>query len=287
MTNRELIYKSLDIIEDNLKENLNVYDISMKLGFSLYYFSRLFKAITGESPKSYMLKRKISSSVYDILHSQNKLIDIALDYGFGSPESYSRAFNKIIGINPSDLRKDIVHINHKLYPRLTKEKIENKEWLYQQRPDIIYKGPLYLVGIPFFYDVSMIDDLSDAWAQLINNNHLIKNKTTPENYFQVQYWFEDQDKESIFFFVAVEVTSYEDVPMQFTTKTLPKHKYLKFKHKGLSNKVGETYNYIYEKWLPDTNYKLPHTFNFEYYGPEHLGPYNEESVSEIYIPVKD
>ena len=76
------------------------------------------------------------------------------------------------------------------------------------------------------------------------------------------------------------------INIQFTAKILPKQTYLRFFHHGLANKVGYTYKYIYETWLPDTEYKLPHLYNFEYYGDGHKGPYNEDSVSEIYIPVK-
>ena len=61
--------------------------------------------------------------------------------------------------------------------------------------------------------------------------------------------------------------------------------YIKFIHKGLSSKVGYTYQYIYTEWLPETDYKLSYLFNFEYYGEAHKGPFNEESETEIYIPV--
>ncbi len=57
-------------------------------------------------------------------------------------------------------------------------------------------------------------------------------------------------------------------------------------HKGLACNVGLTYRYIYETWLPQSDYKLPLAYNFEYYGKNHFGPDNEESESEIYIPIE-
>ncbi len=286
MKNRELIYQSLDLIEKNLRSDMTVYAVSQRFGFSLYYFSRLFKGITGYSPKTYMLNRKITESVNDVLNGDKKIIEVAFDFGFSTPETFSRAFQKIIGVNPSDIRKRGSVDKNKLSYPITKEKIELTKNIPKNEPELIDLGPLYLVGIPFYYEFTAADDLSKQWQNLTNNVSVISNRIIPEKYFQVQYWFEDQDPGSIFFFVCLEVSSFEEVPIQFTAKKLPEMKYLKFLHKGLSNKVAYTYQYIYEQYLPDTDYKLPHLFNFEFYGDQHKGPYNEDSISEIYIPVE-
>ena len=287
MSNRELIYRSLALIEENLRSDMSVYDISERLGFSLYYFSRLFKGITGTSPKSYILHRKITESVQDILESDARIIDIAYTYGFGTPESFTRAFQRIMGANPSEIRKEGSADRGRLLWPITRETIEHRQHVVKNDPELVELGPIYLVGLPFYYELGQVDDLSSPWQKLLDNVTAIPDRIIPEKYYQAQYWFADQDEESIFFFIALAVNSYRDIPVQFTAKTLPRQTYLKFLHKGFSNTVGLTYRYIYEQYLPETNYKLPHLFNFEYYGPEHKGPYNEESVSEIYIPVEE
>lgn len=73
--------------------------------------------------------------------------------------------------------------------------------------------------------------------------------------------------------------------LKFVVKTIPAGKYLRFIHKGLANKVAYTYTYIYNQFLPHTGYILNKPFNFEYYGEKYLGPYHENSESEIYIPI--
>ena len=78
----------------------------------------------------------------------------------------------------------------------------------------------------------------------------------------------------------------EKIPVHFTAKIIPRQKYLRFFHRGLSARVGETYRYIYEKWLPQSEYRLPYQYNFEFYGELYKGPCTEDSISEIYIPVK-
>ncbi|MCG8572928.1 MAG: AraC family transcriptional regulator [Spirochaetes bacterium] len=286
MNNRERIYQSLNLMEENLKSNMNVYNISQELGFSFYYFSRLFKAITGLSPKTYLLNRKITQSIKDVCNKKTKIIDIAFKYGFSTPESFSRAFQKVTGYNPSNLRKTGKIDKAKLQTPLTKEKLENYNIINRIEPELVETGPICLVGIPFYYKFKWQEDLSKPWQNLIDHVSFIKNRIKPERYFQVQYWFANQSGDSIFFFLAVETSTIDNIPIQFTAKVLPKQKYLKFFHKGLSNRVGYTYQFIYENWLLESDYQLPHLYNFEFYGDQYLGPYNEESISEIYIPIE-
>lgn len=287
MNNRELIYQSLDLIENSLKDNISIHTLAKDLGFSIYYFSRLFKGITGLTPKNYMLCRKITESVSDILNTEKTMIDIAYDYGFGTPESFTRAFQKVIGSNPSDIRKTGKVDRCKLIQPITRERIERTVFLPKNEPELVELGPIQLIGIPFYFELCNKDDLSNPWQNLIDNAAAIPDKKIPEKFYQVQYWFPDQEHDSMFFFIALEVNSFQEIPIQFTAKTLPRLKYLKFLHKGYSNKVGYTYRYIYEEWLPESDYKLPYLFNFEYYGDQHKGPYNEDSISEIYIPVDE
>lgn len=286
MKNIDLIYQSLDLIEKELKSDINVYSLSQEYGFSLYYFSRLFKGVTGYNPKTYMLNRKMSASITDLQQTDKKIIEIAFEYGFSTPESFSRAFHKVFGVNPSNLRKEARFDKQKLFRPVTKDSIEYNKRMISQEPELIEMDSLYLVGLPFYYEPEWKNDLLNPWENMIKNIDVIPEKLKPEKYFQLQYWFPDQDPGSIFFFLAVQVNNIIEIPVQFTAKIIPRQRYLKFLHKGLSNKVGNTYQYIYEKWLPETEYKLPHLYNFEYYGDQHKGPYNEESVSEIYIPVK-
>lgn len=286
MKNREAIYKSLELIEENLHSDMTVYAISQKFGFSYYYFSRLFKGITGFNPKAYILNRKITESVNDVIKTDKKIIEIALDYGFSTPESFSRAFQKVTDTNPSELRKLNQFNTGRLFHPLTREKIEYHENTLTQKPELVTCGPILLVGLPFYYEMEWKNDLTNPWQKLINNISLLTDRITPERYYQVQYWFADQDAGSLFFFLGIQVKQIQEIPIQFTAKILPRQNYLKFLHTGRSNTVGKTYEYIYEKWLPETEYSLPHLFNFEFYGDRFKGPYSDDSISEIYIPVE-
>ncbi|MFW5807433.1 MAG: AraC family transcriptional regulator [Spirochaetota bacterium] len=285
MKNRDAIYASLDLIEENLKSDMTVYSVSQRFGFSLYYFSRLFKGITGTSPKSYMLGRKITEAARELLSTDKKIIEIAFDYGFSTPESFLRAFCRITGMNPSDFRKRGTVEGISLVGPISVACLEAGRYIDSQQPEVVERGPLMLVGIPFLYD-GTADDLTTPWQNLIRHRESIITRVVPERYYQVQYWFADQDPGTLFFFVSCEVDRIDTIPVQLTAKTLPAQTYLRFSHRGRANTVGHTYRYIYGTYLPETEYRLPHLYNFEYYPADYAGPYNDNSVSEIYIPVE-
>jgi AraC family transcriptional regulator len=286
MTNKEVILKSIKFIEAHLKSEIDVFSVSREVCYSLYHFIRLFQNITGFSPKNYIQQRRLTETVFELKNTNKKIADIAYDFQFGSPETFSRAFRNHFNINPSEVRKGYSLAALALLKPITPEYIYQSDKLRCEPPELIKLSEKKLVGISFFInDNSKVNDLSKEWGRFINEVHTIKNLKKPECYYQVQFWSEKQDLGGMFFFTGVEVLKIQDTNPLFVIKTIPAGNYLRFIHRGLANKVGYTYKYIYNQFLPDTNYSLIKPFNFEYYGEKCLGPYNENSESEIYIPV--
>jgi AraC family transcriptional regulator len=287
MTNKEVILKSVKYIEENLKSEIDVFKVSQEVCYSLYHFIRLFQSITGFSPKNYIQQRRLTETVHELRNTDKKIVDIAYDFQFGSHESFTRAFRKQFNLNPSEIRNGHSLSSLPLVTAITPEYIYQSDKVRTVPPELVELPEKILVGISFFIsDDTEINDLSIEWARFLNEAHTIKNKTVPECYYQVQYWSENQEIGGLFFFTGTEVTQVTDINPLFVVKTIPKGKYLRFIHKGFSNKVGYTYKYIYTQFLPDTDYKLTKPFNFEYYGEKCKGPYNEDSESEIYIPIE-
>jgi len=284
MTNRELVYKAIEIFDKHLNNPISIGEVAKQIGFSKYYFCRLFKELTGYSPHMYHQLRRLTEASKVLIEDDNKIIDIAMDYGFNSPEVFARSFSKLFGVSPSEARKQgYVACDLKVEP-IKKSFISKYDHVLTKEPEVVKVDEIKLVGIQFYYDLSQKNDLSEPWQLLMDNLKYVNHIKEPNKYYQIQYWLEDQTDDCIFFFAAVEVDEISELPLAMTSKVIPAQTYFKFKHKGRSNEVGYTYEYIYGTWLPDTDYQLDSAFNFELYGKEYLGPYNDESVSEIYIP---
>jgi len=286
MTNQEIILKAVNYIEENLDEEIDGLCVSQQVCYSLYHFIRLFQSVTGFSPKSYIQQRRLSESVYQLRNTSRKIADIAYEYQFGSPEVFTRAFRKQFRISPSEIRNGYPLSSLNLVTRLTKESIFRSSKVKDLPPELVELDERILVGLSFFLSDQMkIDNLSTEWSRLMRELDTIEERMQPERYYQLQYWSDKQELGGLYFFTGVEVKRIVNLNPLFVVKTIPAGKYLRFIHHGVSNKVGYTYQYIYTRFLPETDFRLSQPFNFEYYGERYLGPGNENSESEIYIPI--
>jgi AraC family transcriptional regulator len=100
----QIIQETVDYIEENLAEPLQVKDLSQNSYLSEFHFNRLFKSVVGLSPKQYVLRRKMAVAQSRLASSNDSLIQIAYDLGFEYPEVFSRAFKKQFGISPQYYR---------------------------------------------------------------------------------------------------------------------------------------------------------------------------------------
>jgi len=288
MTNKENILRGIRYIESNLKSDIQVSDIARESCCSLYHFIRMFQSIVGISPKKYLLQRRLTESVHCLQHSNERIASIAFEYQFGSHEVFTRGFQRHFGTTPSKVMKGEVVPLHLLTNPITEDYIFQSKKARNQPPTLVEQEAQILVGISYFIKGDLKGlNLSREWSGFMNSIKLIHNKVTPENYFQIQFWSENQDIEGMHFFIGTEVQDIKNVNPQFVVKIIPKGTYLKFIHQGLSSNVGYTYRYIYQEFLPNSDYQLLLPFNFEYYGKDYLSPNNEQSESCIFIPVEN
>ena len=287
MTNKEVILNAVQFIEGHLKKEITVLEIAQEVCYSLYHFIRLFQSVTSHSPHHYLQHRRLSEAALEVRDSKQTIAAIAYDYQFGSPESFSRAFKRVLQVSPSEVRKGIPLTNLPLLQPITTASILLADRLKQQAPELVLLEERLLVGISFFIQsTEPVNDLTPEWTAFMRETNAIKHALEPKRYYQLQSWSTTQDLNGMYFFIGLEVSKIENIPATCVVKPIPAGHYLKFKHHGVSSKVQYTYQSIYSDFLPDTSYRLDTPLNFEFYGPDYLGPYNENSVSEIYIPVR-
>ncbi len=100
------IKKALNYIENNLQEDIDLSAIAKEAGYSLYHFHRIFKGIVGDSMKDYVRKRRFTEAAKELVYTNKSIVEIGIKYGYESREGFSRAFEKVYGRNPSEVRRD-------------------------------------------------------------------------------------------------------------------------------------------------------------------------------------
>ncbi len=99
-----MIQESLDYIEDNIKCEITALELSEKAGFSLFHYYRLFHTAVGMPVMQYILRRRLLNAIYDI-SCGNKMIDVALQYGFETHAGFYKAFIRELGCTPAQYLK--------------------------------------------------------------------------------------------------------------------------------------------------------------------------------------
>jgi len=99
------IQQAISYIEDHLLEEINYADAARSVYISEYEFHRAFRFLTGMTANTYIRNRRLSLAGKEILETSTRISDIALKYGFDTPESFTKAFIRFHGIAPRHARE--------------------------------------------------------------------------------------------------------------------------------------------------------------------------------------
>ena len=101
----DLLENVLIDIEKGIREGVNINTLAEKYALSDRHLQRVFKFAFKQSLADYIRSRKLTTSLDDLLNTDSRLLDIALEYGFDYEQTYIRAFKREFGITPGQLRK--------------------------------------------------------------------------------------------------------------------------------------------------------------------------------------
>jgi AraC family transcriptional regulator len=154
---------AIDYIEDNLAGEIDFNKAAEKACCSTFHFQRIFFAINGVTPAEYARRRRLTQAARELTSSNARVIDIALKYGYESPDSFTRAFRNVHGVTPQAARKPGVKLT--AFPRISFQ-IELKggtdmDYRIMDKPafDVIGRGRKFttangenFIKIPQFWD---------------------------------------------------------------------------------------------------------------------------------------
>ncbi|MDD7793417.1 helix-turn-helix domain-containing protein [Clostridium sp. 'White wine YQ'] len=169
MDYKDIMQKSIDYIEENLKSELSANEIAQMAGFSLFHYYRLFQNEVGIPVMQYVLKRKLCNAIYEISLG-NMMIEVALSYGFDTHSGFFRAFKREYDCSPTEYLKNYkvvkpyrVNLKQKENIMITEKKIKEKlkNW------DLIEP-----IDIKSVYYESNGNKSDTSW--IINNDFIIK-----------------------------------------------------------------------------------------------------------------
>jgi AraC family transcriptional regulator len=280
-----LISKAVDFIEDNLREAITVADMADAVSYSLYHFCRTFNQATHHTPYDYLMRRRLTQAAQALLQTDGKIIDIALDYQFNSPETFSRAFKRIFGKQPSQLRKQGSVDRRRLMPRLTFAHIEHLNKGAYLRPVLEEKDAFQVAGVMTLVkgDQTAISELWELFAQELER---LGDAPQADNYYGIAYYPRDWEHRGFTYMAAMEIQEQGTVDVALVVKTIPALKYARFIHKGSTREMPLTLDYIFHTWLPKSDNTLSYPLVVEHYGRDFRGADSEEFERRVYVPIR-
>lgn len=285
MSSIDVMCEAIEFIENHLKEEITIAEIADAVSYSLYHFCRVFNKLIHHSPYDYLIRRRLSEASRELIVSDKKIIDIALDHQFHNPETFSRAFKRMFRIQPNQFRKNSSIDRRFFMSRLTHAHIKHINKGKYLQPVLEEKDSFKVAGLMTLVKGDR-DSLSQLWEIFFQEAQVIKNLVQPEQYYGITCYPKDWESKGYFYIAALEIESPERLNPTLVEKTIPALKYAKFIHKGRYEDLHLTLDYIYQTWLPKSSMSLACPLEIEYYGDDFKSSNTEESERLIYIPIK-
>ncbi|MGQ7888265.1 AraC family transcriptional regulator [Paenibacillus anseongense] len=278
---------ALSYIEENLTDEIDFKEAARIAMCSEFHFKRMFSFLAGVPLSEYIRRRRLTLAAFELNHSAIKIIDLAVKYGYNSPDSFTRAFQSMHGITPTEARETGQTL--KAYPRLTFQltirggdvmnyRIEEKEAFrivgLKKRVPIIFEG--------------VNPEIAAMWGSL-NEELILQLKSlsnvAPSGLISGSANFSEgrmEEKGELDHYIGAATT--KECPDHLAALEVPASSWAVFEAVGsFPETLQQVWGRIYAEWFPSSSYE-------QVDGPEILWNESKDVTSpnfrsEIWIPV--
>ena len=267
---------AIEYMEENLTEDITLADISKAVNLSAFHFQRAFTLLTDMSPAEYLRKRRLSLAASELAKGDGKVIDIALKYGYDSPESFTKAFTRFHGVSPAQAKKgEPIRFMSRYTVRITIEGGSIMEYNIEKWEDMEL-----LVHTKVFNAGTSEEEIPKFWDEYYAN----------EEYRKIPGYLgvcaqAKTGSEEFKYGIGCKAADVEGIPDGFEIIRISEYDWAVFKCVGPTPKaIQDMWERIYKEWLPVSDYELIPEVDIENYLPG--DPSSADYVSEICIPVR-
>lgn len=278
----ERMNQAMDYIESNLTGEIS-YDKAARIACcSTYHFQRMFSFIADVPLSEYIRRRRLTMAAFELQTSDAKVIDVALKYGYESPEAFSRAYRNLHGVMPAASRNSGVSL--KAYPRMTfsisikgdqemNYRIEQREAfrVFGVFEKISTDHETAFLQVPQFCRKCGEDGTAEEMNRLLGR--------FGDNFtIAALYDFTETDFK---YMLCQYLPEGLTLPSRFSTLDVPAATWAIFDAPGCE--VQGVWRRIWSEWFPSSEYETAEGPQFEmYYG---LGKH-QNGFGEIWVPVR-
>lgn len=267
------IQHSVDYIDEHLMEELDLTVIAAQSGYSLSHFHKVFQATTGFSIKEFVRNKRLARAGRELVYTQRRILDIALDCRFDSQAVFTRAFTSLYGISPGEFRRTR-KTSVEAFDRMNtlalrfEERSRRNILPFSVQAEIIERGPIHLVGmeiitsvaenvetlcIPRFWQENFVPRLPEIPSMVSTNTTIAYEVTDPLN-------------NKLLHMACVEVNPPQAPPGMLVRSLVPGH-YAAFTPQRMLDPLeySQLVRFIYGEWFPISGCEVRDDFTMDLY----------------------
>ncbi|EFM08584.1 transcriptional regulator, AraC family [Paenibacillus curdlanolyticus YK9] len=279
----ERMNAAIRYIEDHMQEEISYADAAKAACCSSYHFQRMFSFITDVSLGEYIRRRRLTLAAFDLQHSAIKVVDLALRYGYESPEAFTRAFVQLHGTTPTEARKAGTVL--KAYPpmsfQLSIKGVAGMNYRIEEA------GPFSVVGLQEQVGTEeAFSRIPGLWADARDRGIFgvlwdIRQEGCPiGGILGVCANGEFGRNESFEYWLAIASDSdCTELPEGMNKLDFPQATWAVFDAPGPPENLQDIWRRLYTEWVPVSGYELAYLPTIENYLPM------EENRNELWVPV--
>ncbi|HWQ07377.1 MAG TPA: AraC family transcriptional regulator [Feifaniaceae bacterium] len=273
----ESLNAALLYIEKHLLEETDSALAAKSVGLSRFYLERTFSALTGISVSEYIRARRLSQAANELLAGSAKVIDLALKYGYDTPESFTKAFSRFHGVTPSNARRfsTLLKCQNPLAISIKLEGFTRMNYKIEPMEAFTVFG-----AERSFYMDSSKEEIPKFWDEFFQAG--LAEKVCPV--FGICF---DADANGNFPYMIGETLAPNMVVSEGLVKReIPAHLWARFACVGaMPGAIQTTTQQIYSEWLPTNGvYEVAQYIEIEMYSEG--DPSKPDYYSEIWIPIR-
>lgn len=276
------IRQAIAYMEEHMKEDISMTALSREIGVSSYYFQKGFSMLCGMTVGEYLRCRRLSLAGRDLVLSESKIIDIALDYGYDSPDSFTKAFSRFHGITPLAARREGGPLRT-FAPLQIKISLEGGS---QMDYKIVKKAPFTVKCVAKrFACQNALTEVPLFWQEHHQNGG---GKIRGMYGINID---EAMGGDTFEYLIADDYNPAEELPAGCETRTIPALNWAVFPcHGPMPESIQAVEKQIFAQWLPNNGYQFSAGYNIERYDDPRQyekGTRDEKYYCEVWIPVKE
>ena len=290
----EAILSTLIHIQTHLESDLNLDRLAKRVGFSAYHYHRIFREIIGEPVKEYIRRLRIERAAYRLKVSEETILQIAMDAGFKTHESFTRAFTRQFHITPNEFRNNFLRASHERKKQTQPKYIADydaKADSTSRQVSLEHVRPIIVAFVRHVgpYDKLLNKDspMSLLWDELFgwgNANKLINADSLLVGIPQDDPSITPPEKQR--FDVCVQIPEFRNPSGHIGCQTISAGMFGVSRHYGSFDNLAEAYMHIYDSLVTTGKYNLRTQTPFEVYGYSQVKGDIRIHFTDVYLPVE-